>query len=233
MRRFNPARVLNIMASLETVVVETRANPKRSVIWLHGLGADGHDFEPVVPQLGLTTEGGVRFVFPHAPVRPVTLNSGMPMRAWFDIFSLDRQSAPDHDGIAQSAAQIEALIGVELAAGRSASDIVLAGFSQGGAIALQVALHYPLRLAGVMGLSTYLPAARETLAAASSANRNIPVFLAHGRADPVLPFDYGVEVRDALQNADYPVTWREYSMAHQVCMDELRDIGAWLSRIIP
>ena len=220
------------MSTLESVVVETAAVTTKSVIWLHGLGADGHDFEPVVPQLGLERAPGIRFVFPHAPVRPVTINNGMAMRAWFDILALDRTGPKDEAGIAQSVAAVESLIAVEMEAGRSAADIVLAGFSQGGVIALHAALRYPVRLAGVLALSTYLPMHDELTADASTANRDLPVFLAHGRMDPVLTFDLGEHVRDVLQAAGYPLEWHEYAMAHQVCMEELRDVGAWLGRVL-
>jgi phospholipase/carboxylesterase len=219
------------MAALDTVVVSTKEPTSRSVIWLHGLGADGHDFEPVVPELGLGDLPGVRFVFPHAPVRPVTLNNGMAMRAWFDIFGLDRKGPFDEEGIAQSVAQVERLIAAELADGRGASDIVIAGFSQGGVIALHSALAYPARLAGVMALSTYLPLHEKALANASSANTDLPVFLAHGTADPVLELALGEHAHQALSEAGYNVDWRTYPMAHQVCMEQLRDIGAWLRKV--
>lgn len=220
------------MAVLDSVIVETSGPIRRSVIWLHGLGADGHDFEPVVPELGLPADAGVRFVFPHAPVRPVTLNGGMSMRAWFDIVSLDRHGPFDDSGIAKSVASVEALIARELKEGRSAGDIVLAGFSQGGVIALHSALRYPARLAGVMALSTYLPGHDALIKEASDANRSLPVFLAHGQMDPVLTFDLGEQVRDVLTAANYPLTWHAYPMAHQVCAEELAHIGGWLRDVL-
>lgn len=220
------------MAVLDSVIVETSGPIRRSVIWLHGLGADGHDFEPVVPELGLPADAGVRFVFPHAPVRPVTLNGGMSMRAWFDIVSLDRHGPFDDSGIAKSVASVEALIARELKEGRSAGDIVLAGFSQGGVIALHSALRYPARLAGVMALSTYLPGHEALIKEASDANRSLPVFLAHGQMDPVLTFDLGEQVRDVLTAANYPLTWHAYPMAHQVCAEELAHIGGWLRDVL-
>lgn len=220
------------MTTLDSVIVETPGPIRRSVIWMHGLGADGHDFEPVVPELGLPAEAGVRFVFPHAPVRPVTLNGGMPMRAWFDIVSLDRHGPFDSAGIAQSVQQVEALIAAELKAGRSAGDIVLAGFSQGGVIALHTALRYPAALAGVMALSTYLPGHEALVSEASDANKSLPVFLAHGQMDPVLTFDLGEQVRDVLTRAGYPLTWHAYPMAHQVCAEELAHIGGWLRDVL-
>lgn len=220
------------MTTLDSVIVEPSGPTRRSVIWLHGLGADGHDFEPVVPELRLPADAGVRFIFPHAPVRPVTLNGGMPMRAWFDIASLDRNGPFDTAGIAQSVQQVEALISAELSAGRSAGDIVLAGFSQGGVIALHTALRYPAALAGVMALSTYLPGHQGLIAEASSANASLPVFLAHGQMDPVLTFELGEQVRDVLTGAGYPLTWHAYPMAHQVCAEELAHIGAWLREVL-
>ena len=220
------------MNKLDSVVVETGQPVRRSVIWLHGLGADGHDFEPFVPELRLPADANVRFVFPHAPVRPVTLNGGMSMRAWFDIKSLDRNGPFDLDGIRQSVAQVEALVAEELSAGRSAGDIVLAGFSQGGVIALHTALRYPARLAGVMALSTYLPGHEGLLADAAAANRDLPVFLAHGQMDPVLTFDLGEQVRDVLKAAGYPLTWHAYAMAHSVCAEEAVHIGGWLREVL-
>lgn len=220
------------MAQLETVVVDTGPDPTRCVIWLHGLGADGHDFEPIVPELKLPAKPAVRFVFPHATVRPVTLNGGMSMRAWFDIYSLDKSGPQDEQGIAQSVAQVEALIAAQIADGRSASDIVLAGFSQGGVIALHTALRYPVKLAGVMALSTYLPAHETLIAQAASANADVPIFLAHGRMDPVLAFELGEQVREVLDGAGYPLEWHEYAMAHQVCIEELQDIGRWLEKVV-
>ncbi|MFK8015644.1 MAG: alpha/beta hydrolase [Gammaproteobacteria bacterium] len=219
------------MAALDKVIVETSASTTHSVIWLHGLGADGHDFEPVVPELGLPEQPGVRFVFPHATVRPVTLNGGMSMRAWFDILSLDRTGPVDEAGIMQSVTEIEALIAAELADGRSAAQIILAGFSQGGVIALHTALRYPVRLGGVMALSTYLPLHDKLAAAATDANQDLPVFLAHGQADPVLTFDLGERVRDWLREHNYPLEWHAYPMAHQVCLEELQHIGKWLRRV--
>ncbi len=220
------------MALLESVVVDTGPSPTRSVIWLHGLGADGHDFEPIVPELKLAAQPAVRFVFPHASVRPVTLNGGMSMRAWFDIYSLDKSGPQDEAGIAQSVAEVEALIAAQIADGRSASDIVLAGFSQGGVIALHTALRYPVKLGGVMALSTYLPAHEALLSEAASANSDIPIFLAHGRMDPVLAFALGEEVRAVLEGAGYALEWHEYPMAHQVCMEELQHIGQWLGKTL-
>lgn len=212
---------------LETVEVSTGANPTCSVIWLHGLGADGHDFEPIVPELDL--DGlDMRFVFPHAPVRPVTLNGGMPMRAWFDILNLDRDGQVDEPGIRASADQVEALIGRENRRGIPDQRIVLAGFSQGGAIALHLGLRRPSALAGIMALSTYMPLARTLAAEASEVAKDIPMFMAHGRQDPVLPVGLGELARDRLLERGHAVQWRSYDMPHAVCNEEIQDIGVWL-----
>ncbi|MCW8845516.1 MAG: alpha/beta hydrolase [Gammaproteobacteria bacterium] len=221
-----------MIGNLETVECNTGENPEYSVIWLHGLGADGHDFEPIVPELDL---GGrsVRFVFPHAPVRPVTLNGGMPMRAWFDILSLDRQGRPDEQGIRTSAEQVAALIQRENDRGIPAERIVLAGFSQGGAIALHLGLRRPGGLAGIMALSTYLPLADSLQTEASPSAPGIPLFMAHGRQDPVLPFAWGQQSRDRLLAEGYAVQWHAYDMPHAVCAQEISDIGAWLRTVLP
>ena len=221
-----------MIGNLETVECSTGVNPDCSVIWLHGLGADGHDFEPIVPELEL---GGlsIRFVFPHAPVRPVTLNGGMPMRAWFDLLDLDRQGRQDEVGIRASAEQVEALIRQENARGIVSERIVLAGFSQGGAIALHLGLRRPEGLAGIMALSTYLPLADSLRAEASKAALEIPLFMAHGRQDPVLPFAWGQQARDHLLAEGYAVQWHAYDMPHAVCAQEINDIGAWLRTVLP
>lgn len=205
-----------------------------SVIWLHGLGADGHDFVPIVPELRLAPPGVLRFVFPHAPVRPVTLNGGIPMRAWYDIIELSVTGRKDEAGTRASAARVAALIDREIARGVAASRIVLAGFSQGGAIALHAALRHPLRLAGVMALSTYLPFHESVAAEASAANRGLPILMCHGLYDPMLPLAYGEAARDILASLGYPVEWKAYPMQHEVCRQEIDDIAAWLTaRIAP
>lgn len=218
---------------LESVVVEPQGAHRASVVWLHGLGADGHDFQPVVPELGLAADAGVRFIFPHAPVRPVTLNNGMAMRAWYDIASLDVSAREDAEGIEASRAEVEALIAAEREAGIPARAIVLAGFSQGGAIALHAALRHPERLAGVMGLSTYLPLRDRLAGEISDANRDLSVFMAHGSLDPMLPQQLGEMSRDHLQAAGYEVAWHSYPMQHQVCLEEIRAIGDWLRGVLP
>ncbi len=220
------------MESLQTIEIETGASPTASVVWLHGLGADGHDFEPIVPELRLPASIPVRFVFPHAPVRPVTLNGGIPMRAWYDIVSLDKESPADAEGIATSRAQVTELVDREVARGVASERIVVAGFSQGGAIALSTALSYQHRLAGIIGLSTYLPLYSEVIAEAAPANVSTPVFLAHGSFDPVVSPQFGEATRDLLQGHDYPVTWREYPMQHAVSPQEIADIAAWLHGVL-
>lgn len=213
---------------LDAVCIEPAQAHRASVIWLHGLGADGHDFEPIVPELGLPAEAGVRLVFPHAPVRPVTLNGGMPMRAWYDIVGLDAAARIDVDGLDASRADIEELIAREVEAGINPRAIVLAGFSQGGALALHTALRHRERLAGLLALSTYLPHHQALADHAAPANRDLPVWLAHGSLDPVLPYRFGEHCRDWLQQAGYPVAWQSYPMGHQVCMEQIHAIGAWL-----
>ena len=212
---------------LPCVEIETGKPVLRSVIWLHGLGADGHDFEPIVPYLGL---GGlaVRFVFPHAPRRPVTINTGLIMRAWYDIRGLDVGSDPDVKAIHESAAQVTDLVDRERDRGIPTRRIVLAGFSQGGVIAQHVALGYPERLAGIVALSTYLPEDPSLENEASPANRDLPIFQAHGLYDPVIPYALAEEARDRLEALGHTVTWKTYPMQHEVHPDEIADLGAWL-----
>lgn len=203
-----------------------------AVIWLHGLGADGNDFVPIVPELGLPPDMHLRFVFPHAPVRPVTLNGGMAMRAWFDIKSLDRDGAPDEEGIRASQAQVEALIQQELDRGIASQRILIAGFSQGGAIALQTALRCSKPLGGVIALSTWLPLRESLEAERQAVNEDIPVFMAHGDFDPMVPFAGGDISQKFLKEAGYSVQWHRYPMQHQVCLEEIRDIGAFIERCL-
>ncbi len=204
-----------------------------SVIWLHGLGADGNDFVPIVPELQLPLSPAVRFVFPHAPMRAVTINNGMRMRAWYDILDLTPGGPQDDAGIRDSAVILGRFIQREREAGVAASRIVIAGFSQGGAIALHQALRHPERLAGVMALSTYLPL-RTTLAAeASAANRDLPILMCHGSFDQVLPLRLGTSSCELLRAEGYTVDWKEYPMQHQVCLEEVRDIATWLKARLP
>ena len=220
-------------ALLPAVEISTAPQPTHAVIWMHGLGADGHDFEPVVDELDLDRLPPTRFVFPHAPERAVTINGGYVMRAWYDILGTDFSGRrEDAAGVVESAAQVEALIARENARGIPDSRIVLAGFSQGGAIALYTALRHPQRLAGVLALSTYLPLADRFAAGAAAANRDVPIFMAHGVADPVVPHDFGRRSADFLAAAGYPLAWRSYRMEHSLCLDEIRDIEDWLARVL-
>jgi phospholipase/carboxylesterase len=215
---------------LDAIEIETGKNPAASVIWLHGLGADGNDFAPIVPELRLP-KAAIRFVFPHAPVQPVTINGGMRMRAWYDITdgAIRRE---DERGVRASQVLIEALIGREKKRGTKAERLVLAGFSQGGAIALHTGLRHPERIAGIMALSTYVPVGEKLSTEASTANRRVPIFMAHGTYDPVIPLDRAEQSRGLLESLGYPVEWREYGMPHSVCPEELADIGAWLGKVL-
>jgi len=215
-----------VVDELETVEITTGEPPVASVIWLHGLGADGHDFAAIVPELNLPV--ATRFVFPHAPVRAVTINQGARMRAWYDLLSLERIDREDEEGIYASAAAIDALIDAEVERGIPADKIVIAGFSQGGSIALHVALRHPSRLAGVLALSTYLPLATKLGAEKSPANASIPMFMAHGVDDPVVPEALGRSSRDCLRGLGYEVDWNTYPMDHSVCAQEVADISRWL-----
>ena len=220
------------MQHIETVEMETGAMPTGSVIWLHGLGADGHDFEPIVPELQLPEALRLRFVFPHAPVRPVTVNGGMQMRAWYDIVSLDRDGPSDEDGIRQSGAILQELIDKEIQRGVPANRIIVAGFSQGGAIAIHAALRCTEKLGGLMALSTYLPLPEvfdaEVVNNAEIDNTDLPIFMAHGSFDPVLPMQLGQTSYELLSSAGFNVEWHEYPMAHAVSAEEIRDIRTWL-----
>ena len=217
----------------DAVEIETGPNPQASVIWLHGLGADGHDFEPIVPELVQRSERAVRFVFPHAPIRPVTLNGGYAMRAWYDIIALDRRAEEDVNGIRASQALITAWIQRENAGGIPSERIVLAGFSQGGAMALYSGTRYPERLAGIIGLSCYQLLGERLDAERLAANQATPIFLGHGLQDPVVIPALGEAARRQLQAAGYAVEWHAYSMPHSVCPQEVTDIASWLRRVLP
>lgn len=208
------------------VEVTLGGDPASAVIWLHGLGADGYDFEPIVPELKLKTS--VRFVFPHAPIRPVTINGGMPMRAWYDIFGFGAAARQDETGVRASGTYVSRLVEREAARGVPSERIVLAGFSQGGAIALYAGLRAPRALAGILALSTYLPLADALAAERSAANAGVPIFMGHGAADPVVPLALGEASRRRLESMGYGVEWHAYPMAHAVCAREIADIGAWL-----
>jgi phospholipase/carboxylesterase len=218
---------------LETVVVETGKSPTGTVIWLHGLGADGHDFEPVVPELVPAGARALRFVFPHAPVRPVTLNNGWAMRAWYDIYGLTREHRVDERGIRESGAAVEELIRTEMARGTASERIVLAGFSQGGVMALHTGLRFAHRLSGLIALSCYLAFERKLEAERAAENRQTPIFMAHGTADPIVPFEFGDASRRFLEGEDHPVEWRTYPIPHGVAPDEIDDIRAFLDRVLP
>jgi phospholipase/carboxylesterase len=217
---------------LETVEVETGRNPDASVIWLHGLGADGHDFEPVVSELVTPGERPLRFIFPHAPVRPVTINNGYAMRAWYDIVGIDRQSRQDEVGIRGSAAAIRALVARESERGVATRRIVLAGFSQGGAMALFTGLRYPQTLAGIIGLSCYPVLAATLDAERQAANQHAPILLAHGTFDPMIDISLGEEGRKLLETRGYNVEWHTYPMPHAVSPEEIGAIAAWLRRVL-
>ena len=216
------------MPLLSTVELETAADPQWTVLWLHGLGADGHDFEPVVPELVRPHWPALRFVFPHAPMRPITINNGVPMRAWYDIAGFDFAHRADPAGLAESVAQAEALIAREGERGIAPGRVLLAGFSQGGAVALSLALGRELPLAGVIALSTYLPGSSGHRAGAQAATQ--PVFMAHGSADPVIPVAESERSLQALQSLGFDVEWHRYPMAHQVCAEEIADLGQWMER---
>jgi len=216
---------------LPCVEIEPRGAARAAVVWLHGLGADGHDFEPVVPLLGVE-DLGVRFVFPHAPSIPVTINAGMVMPAWYDVVELDLERRPDTAGVERSAASVRALLGRERERGIPASRTVLAGFSQGGVVALHLGLRLEERLAGILALSSYL-ATEEGLARGSGAAIGAtPIFQAHGTLDPMVPCARGAAARDRLVELGHAVEWHEYPIGHEVCREELDAIGAWLRRVL-
>lgn len=220
---------------LETIEIETAPNPTATVIWMHGLGADGNDFAPIVPELRLGSAPAIRFVFPHAPMIPVTINNGYVMRAWYDISYGDlegKSRQADEKGVRASQAEIEKLIAREVARGIRANKIVIAGFSQGGAIALHTGLRHAAPLAGIMALSTYLPAPHTLPAEAAAANRDIALFYAHGSDDQVIPIAMAETSRQTLSAAGYAVDWHEYPMQHSVCLEEIRDISAWLQTVL-
>jgi phospholipase/carboxylesterase len=217
---------------LPSVELQTAPNPGASVIWLHGLGADGNDFVPIVPELGLPPALAVRFVFPHAPVRAVTINNGMRMRAWYDISAADLTNRADLAGVRESQGQLEALVAREKARGIPAGKIVLAGFSQGGAIALYAGLRHAARLGGIMALSTYLIAQDALASEANAANRGVRIFMAHGSADPIVRFQWGEASKRLLEAGGYDVEWHTYRMEHSVCLEEVHAIGVWLAKLL-
>ena len=215
--------------TLPFIEFETSSSPAFSVIWLHGLGADGNDFVPVAEALSLPD---MRFIFPHAPIRPVTLNGGYRMRAWYDIYAPDLKSGEDREGMLDSRQRISEFIAREKERGMASDHVFLAGFSQGGAVALYAGLRHPERLAGIMALSTYLPLAVSLREEAHPANSETPLFMAHGTMDEVIPISAGMASRDALANLGHEVKWHDYAMAHSVCQDEIGGIAAWIGKIV-
>ena len=218
--------------SLDAIELQTRPDPDATVVVLHGLGADGYDFVPIVKELAALGAPAARFVFPHAPTMPVTLNGGYVMRAWYDILGTDLVRREDEAGLRSSQAAIEALLGREMARGIAPGRIVLAGFSQGGAVTLQVGLRQTEPLAGLVVLSSYLPLAAQAAAERHEGSRSVPIFMAHGTQDPVVPLARGTTARDQLQQLGYAVEWHEYPMPHSVCAEEVEAIAAFLRRVL-
>ena len=217
---------------LEAIELETAANPAIAIIWLHGLGADGSDFVPMVGQFQAAGCPPIRFIFPHAPMMPVTVNNGYVMRAWYDILGADLTRREDEAGVRASQAAIEELIAAQIARGIASERILLAGFSQGCAMTLQTGLRYPQKLAGMLCLSGYLPLSGAVAAERSPANQDTPIFMAHGTMDPVVPIDRAIAARTTLEELGYAVDWRDYPMPHAVCPQEIGDIGAWMMRVL-
>ena len=219
--------------SEQPIVLEPAGEAKNCVIWLHGLGADGHDFEAIVPELSLPEALAVRFVFPHAPMQPVTINNGFVMRSWYDIKGVDIGSQQDESGVRESQQRVEKLIQQQLDLGIASENIVLAGFSQGGAVILQTGLRYTKPLAGLMALSTYLPIAETLEQEKSSENQAVPVFMAHGDSDPVVRPELAYRSRALLESLNYPLEWNEYrGLQHGVSPQEIQDIREWLLKVL-
>jgi len=216
---------------LETIEINPAQAATGSVIWLHGLGADGHDFQGIIPQLSLPEAIHLRFIFPHAPIRAVAINANLRMRAWFDVYSLENLEKEDEAGIRATEHAVTQLIEREIAMGIPSNRIVLAGFSQGGAVSLYTGLRYEKPLAGIIALSTYLPLAKKLSTEASDSNKQTPILMAHGRLDPVLPIILGKKTYELLKQEGHPIEWHEYAMEHQVCTEETAVIGQWLTKI--
>lgn len=217
---------------LECVQTETGVDPKIAVIWLHGLGADGHDFGPIVPELVARDWPAIRFVFPHAPKRAITINGGMPMRAWYDIKGMEIAQRQDETGIRESIVQLETLIAREIERGVPAANVFLVGFSQGAAMVLSGGLRYHQRLAGIIALSGYLPLDQQLMTERSKENADVPILMAHGSVDTVVAEPLGMLGRDFLRSLGYQVDWRSYRMAHQVCSEEIADLRKWIAERI-
>ena len=216
------------MSNLETIIIETSQPIQQSVIWLHGLGADGHDFAPIVPELNIPN---TRFIFPHAPHQPITMNNGYEMRAWYDLYGLTLQTKQDEAGMRAMQQEIESLIEAEIKQGISADKIVLAGFSQGGAMAFFTGLRYPKKLAGILALSTYVSLKEKLADEAHKANKNTPIFMAHGSFDSIITLDTCLVSRRLLEDLDYRIEWHEYPMPHSVCSEEIEDIARFLKQV--
>jgi len=217
---------------LATIQIDTAPNTTASVIWMHGLGADASDFASMPQQLDLDGLEGIRFIFPNAPTMPVPINGGYVMRAWYDILGTDLVRREDEGGLRKSQELIEHMIALEKARGIASERIVIAGFSQGCAMTLQTGLRHPEKLAGLMCLSGYVPLASTVAAERSAANQGTPIFMVHGRTDPVIPIQRAIDSRDLLQGLGYQIEWHEYGMPHSVCPEEVEDIGAWLRRVL-
>lgn len=217
---------------LECIQINPTAPPSHVVIWLHGLGADGHDFEALVPELKIPDTLPIRYIFPHAPMRPITINMGMVMRGWYDIREMDLSRDVDYPGIKVSAAQLASLINNEIEAGMPSNRIVLAGFSQGGVITLHTGLRYGTPLAGILALSTYCPTLASLGQEESAANQRIPLMMAHGRNDPLIPIALAETARDGLLDRDYVVQWHDYPIGHEVCMEEIQQVRKWMLKVM-
>ncbi len=221
----------SMFTPLTSVIVPAKSSHTHSIIWLHGLGADGHDFEGIVSDLELSVADHIRFVFPHAPVRPVTVNGGVAMRAWYDIVEMSLERQPDLPAIRESTRSLHTLIEQEKKLGIATGHILLAGFSQGGVIALHAGLTYPEKLAGILALSAYLPTLGQLATESTSTNKNIPIFMGHGILDSVVPVEEAKAAYDGLQNLGYSVDWRDYVMEHSVCVEEIQHINEFINRI--
>ncbi len=220
------------MADLQSIEIRPKSRQYSSVIWMHGLGADGHDFEGIIPQLGLPPEHGIGFIFPNAPIQAVTINGGMKMRSWYDILEMSFERQVDQEGIYQSSVAIQQLIQKELDRGIASENILLAGFSQGGVIALHTALTYPYKLAGVLALSCYLPTLDRITTELSMENQSIPIFMAHGTMDSVIDIDMAKKALEGLKQLSYPISWHEYPMQHAVCHEEIKDFSAFIRSVL-
>jgi phospholipase/carboxylesterase len=219
----------NMPNDLQLITIEPPGTVDASVIWLHGLGADGHDFEPIVPELGLAADHGVRFIFPHAPIRPITINGGMEMRGWYDIMDQGLDRKTDETGIRASADAIATLLNKEIATGVKSTRVVLAGFSQGGAIVLHLGIRYPRRLAGILALSTYLPLPELVAEESAEPQSGLPIFIGHGTQDPMVAEALGSRSAATLEAHGYDVNYRTYTMQHSVSAEEIRDVAEWLN----